>query len=127
MTAVYETGNPPIGFIASKGTALYVAWRGTDDASEWIQDAKFDQVECSFLSGGVSVELGFHELYTTGSRALDSPQTTVMDYVKSNAARYSAVYVTGHSLGAALAVLNAAEIARSTSCKTPVMYSFAGP
>lgn len=127
LTAVYESGNPPIGFIASKRKALYIAWRGTDDAIEWLEDAKFDQIQCSFLSKGKLVELGFHELYTTGSHSIASPQATVVDYLNGNAGKFSAVYVTGHSLGAALAVLNAANIATSTPYKSPIMYSFAGP
>ena len=40
---------------------------------------------------------------------------------------YTKLYITGHSLGAALAVLAAPDFAAQTPFKQPVVYTFAGP
>lgn len=123
--AQYEGKDVPLGFIATKDGDVYVSWRGTATGKEWIEDAKFDHTKCSFLPGDIQVELGFHQLYVTGS-AGHSPKNIVMDYLRSVPAT-STIYVTGHSLGAAIAVLNAMDIAHNTNFKNPIMYSFAGP
>ncbi len=125
FNAVYENKNLPIGFIASKGNDVYVSWRGTSSPEEWIEDAKFDQTDCSFLPGSVKVELGFHELYVTGKNG-SSPQDVVLNFLKRKQVA-GKLYVTGHSLGGALAVLNILDIAKNTVNKCPVLYSFAGP
>ena len=115
----------PLGFVASKGDNVYVSWRGTSSHEEWIEDAKFDQVRCSYLPGHIKVHLGFHQLYTTGK--LDSsPQKVVLNYLKEKQIK-GKVYVTGHSLGSALSVLNILDIAKNTSHSNLVLYTFAGP
>ncbi len=123
--AVYENKHLPLGFVASKGDNVYISWRGTDSIEEWIEDAKFDQVKCSYLPIRCKVELGFHQLYTT-SQNDSSPQTIVLNYLKTKQIK-GKLYITGHSLGAALAVLNILDITRNTSHNNPVLYSFAGP
>lgn len=123
--AVYEDKNMPLGFIASKGDDIYISWRGTITPEEWIEDAKCEQVVCSYLPGDTKVELGFHQLYTTGVEG-SSPQNTVLNYLKEKQVK-GKTYVTGHSLGAALAVLNALDIAKNTHHNHPILYSFAGP
>ncbi|MCH2227006.1 MAG: lipase family protein [Candidatus Caenarcaniphilales bacterium] len=127
LDAVYENDNMPLGFICKKGSELYVVWRGTQDIEEWIEDAKYKQVPCSFIKD-VDVELGFEQMYTTGDSKVASPQQKVLDYLATvNPSDYTNLWVTGHSLGAAIAVLNIADIASNTEHKSAILYSFAGP
>jgi triacylglycerol lipase len=126
FNAVYENKHLPIGFIASKGDDIYISWRGTDSVEEWIEDAKFDQVNCSYLPGEIKVELGFHQLYAIGQKDHSPPQAIVLKFLKTRQIK-GTIYVTGHSLGSALAVLNILDIAKNTSHSNPVLYSFAGP
>jgi triacylglycerol lipase len=132
FNAVYEGKNVPIGFIAAKADDLYVSWRGTDSLKEWIEDAKFDQIPCDFLPGKVNVELGFYELYAMGGKPgagkdlVETPQQVVIEFLKNNPST-GKVYVTGHSLGAALAVLNCLDILKNTPNQNVVLYNFAGP
>ena len=123
--AMYEGPNVPIGFIASKGHDVYISWRGTSSVEEWVEDAKFEQVKCSYLPGNCKVELGFHELYTTGKKQ-SSPQSAILNFLKDKQIK-GTLYVTGHSLGSALSVLNTLDIATNTNHRNPVFYSFAGP
>lgn len=127
MEGVYENVSLPIGFVAENKKQIVVAWRGTATLEEWIEDVKFDQVPCTFVSEKAKASLGDMELYTTGrSDNHPSPQSVVMDYLKTADTRKT-LYVTGHSLGGALAVLNTADIATNSPFKNPVMYTFAGP
>lgn len=125
LNAKYERELLPIGFIASKGHNIYISWRGTSTIEELGEDVKFSQVTCSYLHRSVKVELGFNQLYTVGSSE-SSPQAVILNYLKNNQVK-GTVYVTGHSLGAAIAVLNTLDVAINTSHKKPVLYTFAGP
>ena len=126
FNAVYENRDMPLGFIASRGDDVYVSWRGTSSVKEWIEDAKVEQVKCAFLAdSNVDVELGFHQLYTTGPNG-SSPRSEVLNYLKDRKIN-GMIYVTGHSLGSALSVLNILDIAVNTSHKKIALYTFAGP
>jgi triacylglycerol lipase len=111
----------PIAFVATRGDVIFVVYRGTKTITEWIKDATFGQVENAFLAGGGLVEQGFSEIYAT----IHDPIVTQVQQLIASAS-FTELYVTGHSLGAALAVLSAPELAVRTSLQ-PALYSFAGP
>lgn len=112
----------PIAYVATSGDAIYVVFRGTKTISEWISDATFTQVPYAPVSGGGKTETGFTAIYET----ID---TAIIDEVNALAesSAYTTLYVTGHSLGAALATLAAPDLARATRFQAPVLYNFASP
>jgi len=114
-------GMVPIAFVGSSGNSIYVVFRGTKTISEWISDATATQVDY-ILPGSGLTETGFTDIYTTIDAA-------IIDEVNSLAANssYTALYITGHSLGGALAVLAAPDLAAKTRFKQPIVYTFAGP
>ena len=107
----------PIAFIATSGSNIYVVFRGTKTIDEWISDADFPLVNYAY---GGQTEQGFTDIYNT--LAVTSAVTSAAE-----SGNYNNVYITGHSLGAALAVLAVADIIENTDFKNPVMYNFAGP
>ncbi|MDA3780981.1 MAG: lipase family protein [Bacteroidales bacterium] len=124
--AVYEGNSIPLGFIAKKKNDVFIVWRGTHDFDEWIQNVKFEQADCSYLGAGVKVELGFDELYTSSNGTKhDSPRDVCINLLKKEE-NIETLYVTGHSLGGSLAVLNALDLAHNLDLK-PVVYTLAGP
>ncbi|TKY59175.1 Phospholipase A1-IIgamma [Spatholobus suberectus] len=99
---------------------IVVAWRGTIQASEWVKDFHFYLDSASEIFGDAPAEVhnGFYSVYTSnnpGSRFTDtSARNQVLDEVRRLVEEYKneeiSISVTGHSLGAALATLNAVDI-----------------
>ncbi len=116
------SGLVPIAFVATSGTSIYVVFRGTKTISEWIADATVTQVAYSYVQDGGMTETGFTDVYASVRQA-------VIDEVNAlaNGGSYTALYITGHSLGGALTVLAAPDLAQATSFKQPIVYTFAGP
>lgn len=112
----------PIAYIATKGSNVYVVFRGTVTIVEWIDDAEFGQVSYRFTGAGGLTEEGFTDVYASiHQQILD----TLHDLAASGS--FDTLYVTGHSLGAALAVLAAPELGEKGPFGKPVMVNFAGP
>jgi triacylglycerol lipase len=115
-------GMVPIAYVATQGANIYVVFRGTKTVVEWFDDAQLGQVPYTFLPSGGLTEQGFTSVYAT---IHDEIVQTVNQLAQSGS--FTTLYVTGHSLGGALAVLAAPELAKATPFASPVMYSFAGP
>jgi triacylglycerol lipase len=111
----------PIAFVATADDRIYLAFRGTQTVSEWNNNIKFTQVDYTFVTQGGQTHRGFTEIYGTVNKPIVE---TINNLLVSGS--YSTLYVTGHSLGGALAILAAPELRTRTSLK-PIMYSFAGP
>ncbi|QCD83460.1 phospholipase A1 [Vigna unguiculata] len=101
---------------------IVVAWRGTIQAAEWVKDFHFHLDPAPAIFGDAAsaqVHHGFYSLYTStnpGSKFTNtSARNQVLDEVGRLVEEYKneeiSISVTGHSLGAALATLNAADIA----------------
>lgn len=105
----------PFGFMATQGNDLYIVFRGTATPLEWLRDAQLKQVD--FLKDGGKTTWGFGKIYT----ALSS-----MIFKKLETLNPSRVFVTGHSLGGALANLCAVELLSQTSWR-PILYTFGCP
>jgi triacylglycerol lipase len=104
------------GFVARNQTSrdVFVTFRGTQSAEDWLSNLTFPQDK--HPGGWGMVEKGFVQLYKQCSR------TVTQAVASSGAAR---VFVTGHSLGGALATLATADLVLNKTEAS--MYSFASP
>ncbi|GGH01354.1 lipase family protein [Silvibacterium dinghuense] len=101
--------------------SLIVAIRGTKTPIEWIAD--LDAVPAiwpRYPAAGL-VHMGFQLVY-------EHIAASIKDLVAPYVAQADEIWVTGHSLGGALAILTAYDLAKSNpTAKVPELYTFAGP
>ncbi|KAK4361160.1 hypothetical protein RND71_020112 [Anisodus tanguticus] len=113
---------------------IVVAWRGTIQTLEWVNDLEFLLIPGPkvFGNGGLIplfqplVHHGFYNVYTSESSRSKFNQTSARDQVLAEVKRLVEEYkdeevsitVAGHSLGASLATLNAVDIAFNGINKT---------
>lgn len=105
------------GFVAQdEANNTYVAIRGTQDLANWITNLKVKHEKAPWTGWG-HTEGGFTEQYMKCSRE-------VLKGV-ADAQAGGTLYVTGHSLGAAMATLAAADLV--VAGHTPILYTLASP
>ena len=107
---------------------LWVAFRGTQTKPEWRQDFQMSQVEMN--QAPLLVHEGFFGAYTEMKNELLSAITTF--YTAASAQnRSTTLYITGHSLGAAVALLAVADLLLYSSARSLLTdvrcYAFAAP
>ena len=96
-----------------------VVIRGTSTLQEWLDDATFPLVNCGFMEG--RAEQGFLSIYRTLRIAINEGSSRIWESILSA----KNLVIAGHSLGAALATLLAAETAKNGG--RPITYTFASP
>lgn len=116
---------------------IVIALRGTATCLEWAENvraqlidipADVDTKDC----GDPKVECGFLSLYKTAGAHVRSLSESVVEEIRRLTEMYKgetlSITVTGHSLGAALAILVADEISVCSAEVPPVaVFSFGGP
>ena len=108
------------GLIAKNGNTVAVAFRGTLKPDEWLKDFDFIHVPYQAVPSFGEVHQGFQFIY-------DSVQASVRDGLSKCDGRNQTL-ITGHSLGAALTILCAPDLAiNSASGAAPEVHNFAGP
>jgi hypothetical protein len=118
------------GFLAiSAGGELVVSIRGTDTIFEWLQDAEFLLIPSPIPGTRGWTEDGFTSLYKSLRIGKDAASQTLIAAIEAKLASGAAKTVTvcGHSLGGALTTFVALDVAVNSTCKDPLVYSYASP
>lgn len=113
---------------------IIIALRGTSTCLEWAENfrAQLADINPTTTHGQAKVECGFLSLYKTRGAHVPSLAESVIDEIKRLMELYKgetlSITVTGHSLGAALALLVADDISTCAPDVPPVaVFSFGGP
>ncbi|QAY68467.1 lipase family protein [Paenibacillus protaetiae] len=115
----YSGSNERFGFILQSEQAIILAFRGTLSATDWVADLIAQQVPYRFVKNGGATHKGFTDLY---SSARDSILSVLETLPKDKP-----LFITGHSLGGALATLSALDIAVNKPFANPLVYTFGAP
>ena len=134
--SIWGVESPPMSggqaYVAATGDYLVVSFRSTASDDGWeltlnvLTDIKAYPAKIGFIAdtvpeakeyGKISVHAGFHNEYLRY-------RERILEYVGQHPEKD--IYVTGHSLGGALAVLNAFDIAAHTQ-RTVTVFTFGQP
>ena len=110
-----------MGHNAASRTA-FVSFRGTSDVAEWVADIDAIPDDYRPISGFGQVHSGFQDVYQL-------VRANIAANLAATTAGCDQILITGHSLGAALAVLAAPDVAQTMPPNTiePRLLTFAGP
>ena len=122
-----DTSVIPLAFIATKGSSIYVVFRGTAETVEALADSEVVQEPYDLVPDGGTVSSGFLSIYLgTQEDPIEPEILTKLDELISTGT-YDTVFITGHSLGGALSVLTFPDLSQNITISNVIMYSFAGP
>lgn len=107
------------GFILESDQEIIIAFRGTSSTTNWISDAIATQIKFTYVQQECLTHKGFTDIYASAR-----------DEIMAVLARLSSakkLYITGHSLGAALATLCAIDAAANSSFTAPHLFNYGSP
>ena len=107
------------GFIMESSNSIVVSFRGSRSNPDWVADATILQTYFPYTRIKLKAHSGFSAIYNTCRQQIINALNTL------NSSKQ--LFVTGHSLGGALAVLCTLDAAANTAYKNPVMYNFGSP
>lgn len=107
------------GFILESPQEIIIAFRGTSSKTNWISDIIASQKNFKYIKENCLTHRGFTDIYSSARSQLI--------YALSKLPPDKTLYITGHSLGAALATLCAVDVAANTSFHSPFLFTYGSP
>jgi hypothetical protein len=127
-TCIDDPSVVPIAFIATVGKNIYLTFRGTANISDALDDIlDTEQVPYTLVPSGGNVSEGFLNKYMgSDTNPIRHNIFGKLDELVMTG-NYDSLYVTGHSMGGALAVIAFPDLSQNLSIGSLFMYNFAEP
>lgn len=119
VTSELGIDNDHYGFILTSEHNTILAFRGSSTSIDWVYDFIAQQTEYWPAKNAGQTHKGFSDIYYT-------LRQQVMELL-SQCDSEKPLYITGHSLGGALATLAALDIAANTPFRKIIVYTFGAP
>ncbi|MDF2985479.1 MAG: lipase class 3 [Eubacterium sp.] len=119
LAGVEEPEEEVFGFIAESFDKIIIAFRGTDSFKDNESDQDLYQVPYPFVGNAGETHRGFTCIYQSARDQIISELNRLPGQKR--------LYITGYSLGAALVVLAALDIAVNTRFENPIVYTYGSP
>lgn len=119
MTTEFGIDNDRYGFVLSSEQHSIIAFRGSSTSMDWVHDFIAQQTEYLPTKNAGYTHKGFTDIYYL-------LRQQVMELLSEVDPSHT-LYITGHSLGGALATLAALDIATNTPFHGPIVYTFGAP
>lgn len=118
------------GYVARRGDDVFVVFRGTDSFLDWIGDVHMRQVpidETASPGATGSPHWAAARMEQGVWRTYGSMRQQILKAVKALEKPGRRLFVTGHSLGAGLAIASVPDLLKNTKFSSVSLYTFAGP
>ncbi|UVI31136.1 lipase family protein [Paenibacillus spongiae] len=115
----YDGARVPFGFVLESDRSAILAFRGTGSAVEWVSDLIAQQTPFKPVRGGGLTHRGFTDIYLSARERIFK----LLDALPND----KPLFITGHSLGGALATLAACDVASNRSHDQLIVYTYASP
>jgi triacylglycerol lipase len=124
--AIVDDGAKIFGVIVESNTKIIIAFRGTHTFLDFLRDIEAIRTPYELVPGGGKVHKGFYTIYTkTRGNQISARDSILSSLTTLNPSKK--LYVTGSSLGGALATLSALDIAVNSPFKQPIIYTNGSP
>lgn len=115
MNSIWEV----FGFIIESPEEIIIAFRGTSSTSNWVSNINASQKKFKYITDHCLTHRGFTDIYSSAREGILS--------VLRSLSPDKSLFVTGHSLGGALAALCAVDAAVNTHYRSPSLYTYGSP
>jgi pimeloyl-ACP methyl ester carboxylesterase len=107
------------GFILESPRAVVIAFRGTRSTADWLSDALAIQQNFRYAKENCLTHQGFTAIYSSARKGILSALAKLPEH--------KPLYITGHSLGGALATLCAVDVAENSAFAKPHVFTYGSP
>lgn len=115
----YDDSDERFGFVLTSERASVLAFRGSNSAVDWVSDFIAQQTTYRPVKNAGLTHKGFTDIYM-------SARTQIIEII-NQLPQGRPLFITGHSLGGALATLAALDLANNTAFTDPIIYTYGAP
>jgi triacylglycerol lipase len=115
----YDSREERFGFVLTSERASILAFRGSGSAEDWVSDFIAQQTTYRPVKNSGLTHKGFTDIYMSAREQIFE----IINQLSPD----KPLFITGHSLGGALATLASLDLASNSEFSAPIVYTFGAP